>query len=100
MVVVTPLILVDGLLALRASSPWSTAGFGCGSFRSSKIEGLGKNNDTGLGIGEVALELCDGVGVDRGGIASSSDAWTALVNRIHVNLDYIMYLWRSPQQRP
>jgi hypothetical protein len=78
LVVVTPLVLVDGLLALRASSPGSTTGLGSGSFRSSEVEGLGENDNTGLGVGEVALELCDRVGVDRGGIASSSDAWTML----------------------
>jgi hypothetical protein len=73
LVVVTPLVLVDGELALRASSPWSTTRIGDGSLRSGEVKGLGQNDNAGRRVRKVVLELSDGRWVDRGGTASSSD---------------------------
>jgi hypothetical protein len=73
LVVVAPLVFVDGELTLRASSPWSTSRLGDGSLRSSEVEGLGQNNNAGRRVREVVLELSDGSWVDGGGAASSSD---------------------------
>lgn len=47
LVVAAPVVLVDGDLALGASSPRSTSGLGSGAFSASEIEGFGQDNYTG-----------------------------------------------------
>lgn len=53
LVVGAPVVLVDGLLASRASSPGSTSRLGGGTLGSGEVEGLGQHDDASLGIREV-----------------------------------------------
>jgi hypothetical protein len=44
LVVSTPVVLVDGELALGSGAPWSTASFRGGALGAPEVERLGKNN--------------------------------------------------------
>jgi hypothetical protein len=72
LVVLAPVVLVNGFLACGASSPRGTTISGGLAFGSGEVEGLGEDNDTSRGVRKVILELSDGVGVNGCGIASSS----------------------------
>jgi hypothetical protein len=74
LVVLAPVIFIDGLLTCRASSPRSTTITGDLAFGSAEVKGLSEDNDTRRGVRKVVLELSDRVGVDWCGIASSSYA--------------------------
>jgi hypothetical protein len=72
LVVAAPVVLVDGKLAVGCGSPGRTAGFGDLALAVGEVEGLGEDDDTGGGVGEVVLEFGDASWVDGGCIAASS----------------------------
>ena len=72
LVVVAPSVLVDGNLACGASAPGTATSRGDLTLTASEVEGLGEDNGAGLVITEVANELSVGLGVDRGGAATTS----------------------------
>jgi hypothetical protein len=82
LVVDAPVVLVDGLLTLRAGAPGGAAGAGDGSFGAVEVEGLGQDDDAGGGVAEVADELGGGSWVDWCGIATTGYAWYVLVIEI------------------
>ena len=74
LVVVAPAILIDRLLAGGASTPRSAASGGGSALSSGEVEGLGQDNDTGAGVGEIADELSGGGRVDGSSTSTSSNA--------------------------
>lgn len=72
LVVGAPVILVDGYLAARGSTPRRAASRGGGTLGSSKVKGLGKHNHTGLAITKVRDQLVGGGRIDGGSAATAS----------------------------
>lgn len=63
LVVVTPIVLVDGQLALRASSPGSTSRLGGGTLGAGEVDGAVEVDDTRLRVAEVRDQLRSALGV-------------------------------------
>lgn len=74
LVVVAPVVLVDGNLASRGSTPGGAAGSGGSSLSAGEVEGLGQDDHTGRRVTQVRDQLGCGAGVDRCGRATASDA--------------------------
>lgn len=74
LVVLAPVVLVDGNLTSGGSTPRSAASGGGSSLSTGEVEGLGENNDTRGRVTQVRDQLGCGAGVDRGGRATTSDA--------------------------
>lgn len=72
LVVVAPVVLVDGNLASGTSTPGTATSRGGLALTASEVEGLGEDNGASLSITEVANQLSVGRGVDRGGAATTS----------------------------
>jgi hypothetical protein len=73
-VILTPAILVDGLLAKTASTPGrATLGRG-GALSTAEVEGLVENNNTGLAVTKVRDQLGSGGRVHSSDRTTSSDA--------------------------
>lgn len=74
LVVPAPVVLVDGNLTSRVSTPRGAASAAGSSLSTGKVEGLGENNDARGRVTQVRDQLVCGAGVDRGGRATTSDA--------------------------
>lgn len=74
LVVLAPVVLVDSNLATSTSSPRGAAGAGGGSLTASEVESLGQDDNTRRRVTKVRDQLGIGVGEDRGGRATTSDA--------------------------
>lgn len=64
LVVLAPVVLVDGGLALGSGTPGETSGLGGGTLGADEVEGSVKIDDAGRGVAEVGDELGVGLGVD------------------------------------
>lgn len=74
LVVVAPVVLVDGNLARRRGAPRRAAGARGGALGSAKVKGAVDDDDAGLAVAEVADELVGGRGVHGRGGATTGDA--------------------------
>lgn len=74
LVVLAPVVLVDGNLTSRGSTPRSAASGGGSSLGAGEVESLGENDDAWGRVTQVRDQLGCGAGVDRGGRATTSDA--------------------------
>jgi hypothetical protein len=74
LVVFAPVVLVDGKLTSRGSTPRSAASAGGSSLSAGEVESLGENNHARGRVTQVRDQLGCGAGVDRGGRATTSDA--------------------------
>ena len=75
LVVLAPVVLINGNLASRASTPWLATGRGCGAFGTGKVKGLGQDNDTSRAVAEVGNKLVVGGRVDCSRRATTSYAF-------------------------
>ena len=74
LVVLAPVVLVDGNLTSRGSTPRGAARAGGSALSTGEVEGLGEDNDARGRVTQVRDQLGCGAGVDRGGRATTSDA--------------------------
>lgn len=76
LVVLAPVVLVDGQLACRASAPGSTASTGSGSLSVGEVKGLLQDDDTGGRVAKVRDQLGIGLGVDGRGVTTTSNTFS------------------------
>lgn len=74
LVVVAPVVLVDGGLAARGGSPGRAASLGGGALGSGEVKGAVEHDDAGTAVTEVGDELGRGLGIDGSCAATSGDA--------------------------
>lgn len=67
LVVLTPAILIDGLLAKTASAPGRAALGGGSALSTAEVKGLGENDDTGCAVTKVRDQLGSGGRIDSSG---------------------------------
>jgi hypothetical protein len=75
LVVDAPVVLVDGNLAVRGSSPGGASGFGGSSLGASEVKGFGENDNARRGVGKVVLKLGSGGWVYWCCIAATGYTW-------------------------
>lgn len=76
LVVATPVVLIDGSLALGSGSPGSTTSLASGTLGADKVDGAVEVDNSGGGVAEVGDELSGGLGVDGSSVTSSCGGGT------------------------
>lgn len=74
LVVLAPVVLVNGHLAGGASTPGGATRAAGRALRAGEVVGALNDDDTGLAVAQVADELVGGRGVHGGGAATTGDA--------------------------
>lgn len=71
LVVGAPVVLVNGSLASRASTPRRATGSSGGTLSVAEVKGLGQDDDAGGGVGKVGDKLGGGGRVDGSGATTT-----------------------------